>query len=398
MKYTLGENAVNSLSIALENFKKFYYLQDKYKESERDEAMKICLVFLENSVELIIKQILVSKKPLSIYSHPDSKVIREASVEATQERKLEDILISRKTFYTIGYSEAVEKYNEQFHKSPKVKSILNSLGERRNAITHFGIDESENSDEFIIVIINTFDVIYNYLYPELIKLDQIGEYFLSDDLIVNTVHGYKPLIDDDDRYNNILDFLDEVLETAPEYALSVRISQIETRIFEFGDRMSEALNDEKFQQMIKFNQANIEFAECNYKENRYVFDVVIKSELIDTIYSTYSMYFNTTIFCNDGGMVYFLVVHGKHCIFMYDELILKWPEYFEPEPEGTWEEDCMHNKCKRYNLSKRNILLVFQHIVEVNIEYAKKNHIGESSEEVKSDMQNTSTACVKSLL
>ena len=44
MKYTLAQNAISSLSIAIDNFKKFYYHEEEYKMSEIDEAKKICIV------------------------------------------------------------------------------------------------------------------------------------------------------------------------------------------------------------------------------------------------------------------------------------------------------------------------------------------------------------------
>lgn len=60
--------------------------------------------------------------------------------------------------------------------------------------------------ELTIGIINVFDVIYNYLYPQLIGLDGIDIYFKSDDWIVDTVHGKKFLFDDKFIYNNIVYF------------------------------------------------------------------------------------------------------------------------------------------------------------------------------------------------
>lgn len=60
MKYTLAQNAVSSLSIAIENFKKSYYLSDGYSQSKIGEAIKVCIIFLENSIELMLKDILAS--------------------------------------------------------------------------------------------------------------------------------------------------------------------------------------------------------------------------------------------------------------------------------------------------------------------------------------------------
>ena len=48
-------NALSSLSIAIEKFKKVYYYYGTDKESIYDENMKMCAIFLENSVELLLK-------------------------------------------------------------------------------------------------------------------------------------------------------------------------------------------------------------------------------------------------------------------------------------------------------------------------------------------------------
>lgn len=136
MRYTLAQNAISSLSIAIENFKKFYYYEEEYKISEIDEAKKICIVFLENAVELMLKTILVSEDPLSIYP-PNSRAVKSALSKVTKSLKLEDILISEEKFQTIKYIETIDKYNDLFHKSKKVYQVLNSLGQKRNRIYTF---------------------------------------------------------------------------------------------------------------------------------------------------------------------------------------------------------------------------------------------------------------------
>lgn len=52
MKYTLAQNAISSLSIAIDNFKKFYYHEEEYKMSEIDEAKKYVLFFLKTQLNL----------------------------------------------------------------------------------------------------------------------------------------------------------------------------------------------------------------------------------------------------------------------------------------------------------------------------------------------------------
>lgn len=285
MKYTLAQNAISSLSIAIDNFKKFYFHEERYSPSELNEAIKICIVFLENAIELMLKDILVSIDPTSIYKHPNSSAIKNALSKVTVSLKLEDILISEGKFQTITYTETIKKYNELFHKSQKVYQVLKSLGEKRNAITHFGLDESDNLAEFTIGIINVFDVIYNYLYPQLIDLDDINIYFKSDDWIVDTVHGKKFLFDDNFIYNNILDFLDELMETSKDYICAMRSINTQSKIWEFKDIMEIILNDKKYNEMKKDYQIDIRFDICDFDENSYAFDIIRDSERMNSVFS-----------------------------------------------------------------------------------------------------------------
>jgi hypothetical protein len=357
MKYTLAQNAASSLSIAIESFKKFYYLSDKYSQSELDEAFKICIIFLENSIELMLKDILASYNPLFIYDQPNSKVIQNALSKVTVSSKLEDILITEGNFKTIKYIDTVKKYNEKFHNSDKVFRVLNILGERRNAITHFGIDGTNNVDELIISILNAFDIIYNYLYPQLIELDDIGDYFTSDNLAVATIHGTKPLLDDNDIYNNIVDFLDELMETSKEYACSLRASNPKSKICEFTEIMNILIEDYKFNQILKRNNAIINFITCDFENNNFYFEVIKNAKKLDNIDSCYSPYYNVTAFCGESGEIYFLVVHDEHELYIYDHIQnTKWPQHDEAEPDYQWLNDYKNGICKKFNLSKRNLL------------------------------------------
>lgn len=362
MKYTLAQNAISSLNIAIENFKKFYYYPEKYTYSEIDEATKICIIFLENSIELMLKAILVSSDPLSIYTNPNSKVIKKALTKITPFLKLEDILISEGVFKTITYTETVRKYSKLYHNSEKVYSILNDIGERRNAITHFGLDETDTFDGLVICILNTFDVIYNYLYPELISLDDIGDYFRSDGLIVETVHGAKPLFDENFVYNNIVDFLDELMETSEDFVCEIRASDVKSKIFEFTEIMRIVIKDNKFIEMLRTYHAEIDFTSCNFTNNDYYFKITVKDKF-EVIYSQYSPFFNVTVFCGESGNIYFLVVHNEHSLYIYNDKQITWPSRGEPEPDYQWRHDCEKGNCKRFNLSKRNLLLAFENII-----------------------------------
>ncbi len=122
----------------------------------------------------------------------------------------------------------------------------------------------------IICFINAFDVIYNYLYPQLIELDNIGDYFTSNELIVQTIHGNNILFDANFIYNNIVDFLDELMETSRDYICSLRASEPNSRIFEFTKMIQELFEDRKFEEMISRNNAEITFNTCDYENNDFI--------------------------------------------------------------------------------------------------------------------------------
>lgn len=364
MKYTLSDNAISSLSIAIDNFKKFYYFNDKYSQSECHEAMKICIVFLENAIELMLKDILVSNDPLSIYEHPNSREIKRALGLVTDTCKLEDILISKGNFKTITYTKTIQEYNKKFHNSDKVYNILNDLGKKRNAITHFGIDETTDEDELIITIINVFDVIYNYLYPQLIKLNKIKKYFVSDDFMVDTVHGKKLLFDMDTFvYNNIVDFLDELMETSKNVIMEMRVNNPKSKICEFTTLMDSLISDEKYKKMLVSNCAQINYSTCDIQHNDFYFEASKNSEFLDSIFSFYSPFFNVTGFCGECGKIYFLIVHDIHKLYIYNKnSYVPWPQHDEPEQDKQWITDMQNGMCQEYNLSKKNLLLAFKNI------------------------------------
>lgn len=363
MIFTLSQNAVSSLVIAVENFKKAYYLGDKHSKSEINESLKICIIFLENSIELLLKVILVNDDELSIYEHPESKVIQQAISRATEAKPLEDILISEGNFKTISYTETIKRYNDKYYKSDKVYNILNNFGEIRNAIIHFGIDKINSVNELMVDILNVFDIIYNYLYPQLIEIESIQHIFTNDDLIVETIHGNKFLFDENFVYNNIVDFLDELLESANNFAFYSRLSESNNNLEKYIELMLTAITDHKFCDLLKNNNAEIKFYNDSILDKTFDFELIKNNILSDMILSSYSRYYNTTAFCGEGGDVYFLIVHNRNEIYLYGtSSTAYWPQHNEAEMGMFWLEDLNKGKCQRFNLSKRNILKVFDNI------------------------------------
>ena len=364
VRFTLPQNAISSLHISIENFKDFYYSDraEKLSITERDEKIKIALVFLENSIELLLKSVLVTIDETCIYKEPRSRRIRNAQALVNDENTLADILIREANFKTIDYHETVRKYTElREQTTEKVKSVLFSLSYIRNAVTHFGI-EIVDYGEIVLTFVNTFDVIYNYLYDDFIAIDSIGEYFTSDDFVVKTIHGNKWLVAEDGTYNNILDFLDELLIDHNDYIFALRANNPKTRISEFESLMSETITDKKFDWLLKAHSAEISLRVDDIVNKDFSFDIDIPKGSISVI-SRYSPYYNTTIFENDGGNILFLVVHNESAIYVYNNDVI-YPCTTEPEKDRQWIEDESNGDCVKYNLSKRNLLKTFNDVFE----------------------------------
>lgn len=358
MRYTLAENAASSLYISLEYFKIFNYNSDKLPQSVLDENIKISLTFLENAIELLLKTILIVDDETSIYVEPNSRAIKKAKAKKTSDISIHDILIRQGNIKTITYTEALEKYNDQYHKSKKLYNILHTLGERRNQITHLGI-EVLNYDEILVLFFNVFDVIYNYLYPQLIELEGIGDYFTSDDFLVNTVHGIRNLLDKNFVYNNIVDFFDELLGDCREYFCSMRANNPDTKICIFKELFQNVINDKKFQSLCNYYKIEVDFSMCNFNDNNYLIAFKINDKELEHFYSVYSPYYNATIFSDDAGYILFIVLHEKDEMYLYHKTAI-YSSYDEPEDEERWVSDLENGYCKKMNLSKRNILKFFE--------------------------------------
>lgn len=360
MKYSLASNAMSSLHIAIEHFKVFFYKSSGLSQSVIDENIKISLTFLENAIELLLKTILVVEDETSIYVEPNSKAIKRAKSKKHTKESLSDILIKTENVKTITYTETVEKYNNLFHKSNKLYHILHSLGERRNQITHFGI-EILKYDEILVLFFNVFDVIYNYLYPQLIELEDIGEYFTSDEYIVETIHGNKRLFDEKFIYNNIVDFLDELLGDCRDYFCSARAKNPDTKIDEFKNLFLAATTDRKFINMCNYYNVDVDLSACKY-DNDYNIGFVVNHQEYDCMFSHYSPYFNATIFLNEARNIIFLVLHEKGEMYIYNKDV-SYPGSEIPEKDEQWIMDMKQGFCKKVNLSKRNIIKVFDSLL-----------------------------------
>lgn len=364
MKYTLQENAMSSFHLAIESFKKFFYVSKSYRISELDEARKLCAIFLENSIELLLKALLAKNEETSIYTEPESHLIKNAKVEAIKRNiELEDVLVEKGSFKTITYTQTVEKLN-YIYKSERIKNILLKISEYRNRLTHFGI-KTEDDNEFTIACINVFTVIYQNLFEEIITLEEIEPYFTDDGIIVRTIHGYKFLLNENNDYNNIVDFLDEIVgQIAPRICLSYRLKNSDYKINEWCLLFDNTIKSANFQKMLDSYKVSIDWKCSDILQNDISFKISDLSGVWDSIISSYCPYYNATTFTGETGLIYFRVLHSSNEIVIYFENLFQ-PEYYMPQyEEEDWNEHISCGMAKKYSLTKRNIKLVFKKICE----------------------------------
>ncbi|MGM9552030.1 MAG: hypothetical protein ACI3XA_07225 [Clostridia bacterium] len=377
IKLLLCKNAINSFFIAKRHFVKFYYVNDKVvSDVEYDECIKIALTFLENSVELLLKVLLAVDEPTSIYEDPENEVILKAMQKVTSSIKLEDILIEEDGFRTITYSCAVKKYIKKFKLPNKVKKILETLGQKRNAITHFGLKTNDEYSEIIACFINTFDVIYNYLYPQLIKLDDIGKYFTDDSLYNISLYGnIEPLFGEDFIYNNIVDFLDELLESAHYYIFKLRLNNSNYNLTNFVKILDAVSTDNGFSKLIKNNMVQIDSSKfLDLEAINIVFDKQLDLDDIP-IYWSYSTFYNISYFCNESASngKFFCIDHNTNKIYYYHNSETYYMPSDQKEKEFNFQKDTKNGLCTKLELSKNNLCKIFIEQITDIIENGEDN-------------------------
>ena len=247
---------------------------------------------------------------------------------------------------------------------------MDNLGAYRNRFTHFGIEFS-SYDEILRIIINTFDIIYNYLYPQLTELDEIGDYFTSDYLIVDTLHGSKYLFDEDMIYNNVLDFLDELLSDGNHYLFDICYQNKDNEIDFFESFYAEAIDDKKLKFILNKYNTRIEINNSSFynKKLNLYFSLFNDNDDEVMVLFRYLPFYNASIYFDDVGILLFIVLFNDKTIFLYEKEAL-YPEFNEPDKDNQWEKDFEDGLCKKLVLSKNNLIKAIETIIirEYNIE------------------------------
>lgn len=360
MELSLEKNAFSSLSISIDCFKVIYYQYSEISESVYEEKAKIGIVFLENAIELLLKSILYAKDNNSIFF-----------TNRKGEQK------------TITYGKALSMYCKIYdndnsndtqtllkdNQLKKVKIVLEDLRISRNNITHYKFDRIVY-DELICIFINTFEIIYNYLFSDLKKLTEVGKYFASDSVWgVETIHGIQPLLSNSAVYNNVIDFLDELLSDSSDYIFKLCYKNPLKKIDKFADLLNSIISDNSNFYKSSLTDQSMIIQECCDLSEGFGFTINKCDNLVD-VYFRYLPFYNVGIFINEVGEVLFMVDFYNEEIFIYSEN-KSYPEYDEPDEFCQWESDLENKICYKQKANYENLIQAIENVI--NREFDEHN-------------------------
>lgn len=236
MKLTMIDNAIDSLKIAMHSF----HLSLDCSDDELNRLNKIIIIFLHNSIELLLKSILSQDDELSIYkleNNTTEKIIEDTKnlLKINPNKTLHEILIKDLEIQTISYTTLVDKYVQKYSCDKRIREILYKLGNYRNSITHFGLDISEQEDTFYISIYNTFDVILYELYDRLLEVD-----------------GYF-------SYNDVIDNLESWIEGGEDFLRNLCVENPKKKILIFTKMLKKTLFSDKLKAFLQAYNISIDF-------------------------------------------------------------------------------------------------------------------------------------------
>lgn len=322
MNLKMVENAIDSLRFVIDLF-----YDSKYNDNE-NRKLKLITIFLHNSIELLIKSILINKDELCIYKDLDSNILNKAkSIQSQNKISLDEVLIKDFDIKTIGYGSIIEKYLSFYAYDKKTKVVLERLGYYRNAVTHFGLVLSDDVTELYSTIYGTIEIILYVLYPQLLTID---DYF---------------------SFNDVQDMFEPLLEVSYDIQRELCIDNKNKKILRFSDLLKETLESDKFLLAINALGVSMNIGCTDYEEADFQFDFIYITNNLVQLYSKYSYFHNVTVFYDDIGYIWFIVDHSSDNLYLYyeDERYSWCPEVYK-----SWINN-IGTKCKSKPLTINNI-------------------------------------------
>ncbi|WP_163880859.1 hypothetical protein [Paenibacillus favisporus] len=182
MKFNLYDNGINSLITGIDFYDKYLNSDDLFNESGF-RNLKLAVICIHNSVEILIKYLLSKQNDLLIYNDLSNKSLLEVLSlhnEMKAKTPLHNIVNSRDIYIkTITYNEAISRF-KVFYSIKEIDMLtLELINNFRNKITHFGIYREIDFYEVIGAVNNTIEFIVSTLYP-IFSVDKCEYYDVYD--------------------------------------------------------------------------------------------------------------------------------------------------------------------------------------------------------------------------
>ncbi|HBH1338205.1 TPA: hypothetical protein SOK46_002650 [Clostridioides difficile] len=187
MKLKMADNAIDSLKLVKEYF---YDYTTGSKHKKDNTNLELTIIFLHNSIELLLKSILINENELLIYEDlskkPDDGTEMRKSYNNTL--SLSEILIKKE-----GITNLITTYCSIFNVDKKIQIVLTDLEKLKDTVVCLGINESDNFEQILITIYESINIILNVLCEDLKKIDNYFEYDNVRDTLEPLVESYNDI-------------------------------------------------------------------------------------------------------------------------------------------------------------------------------------------------------------
>lgn len=171
------------MEYGLNFFDDYLHSNEKFEPSGGGK-LKMTVICIHNSIEILLKKILSNVNDLLIYKNISDSILRAIN-KYNSFRELHEFLITTDSeVHTIDFSECIKRIKAIYDIDNHYYKYLDEIGRLRNKVTHFGIDRLIDFYQVIGVINKCLEFIDTFIFEQLSE-KELDEYsylvsFLSD--------------------------------------------------------------------------------------------------------------------------------------------------------------------------------------------------------------------------
>ncbi|MFB2347513.1 hypothetical protein [Priestia megaterium] len=174
MEFYLLENGIDFLEQGLYFYEKYqdqyYNFESTQSKFDKNSYMKLTIICIQSSVEILTKKVLSDINELLIYTDISSKsnLLTYIDPDKKDQKPLhQQLIMEDASVHTIGYSESIERLSKIYGemKEEYIKT-MKKLGLIRNQLTHFGISRPIDYYEIIGTVNRALEFITDFFFEE----------------------------------------------------------------------------------------------------------------------------------------------------------------------------------------------------------------------------------------